>query len=77
MPSGVAVMPCHLRWRTFALKCKKNKYACLPASLNLYRTIICMNIGFWMISRKVQCDAIIVPDTRFDGRSSSASWCLH
>ncbi len=45
MPQGVAVMCCHLRWRTF-LKFNKTNYACLPSvleSMSVYAfTYVCM-----------------------------------
>ncbi len=31
---GVAVIHCHLRWRTFALKCNKTNFACLTYKSN-------------------------------------------
>lgn len=32
LPKSVAVLPCHLGWRTL-LKCNKTNHACLPACL--------------------------------------------
>ncbi len=56
LPKSVAVLPCHLGWRTL-LKCNKTNHACLPACL-LRDCVRCMYILFLQFSR-------VVPQRKF------------
>ncbi len=42
LPRSIAVLPCHLGWRTL-LKCHKIKHACLPITL-MYSKLVTVTV---------------------------------